>query len=138
MPASSSSSPCANGLCDPDGPSDAAPFDIRPYGRYFFEWWLLNDVREGAAVWPIPFSVTEEDGRDAQGAPVRRSAHLTNGSEHDADGRCAPRLTEHGALVLREQAGAAAAGTERTAASRLTWPRVMHVPEQQLCDATRA
>jgi hypothetical protein len=51
--------------------------DIRPQGRFFAEWWLLNDVRN-LTIRPMPSrEVTVVDDHDATtGVPVLRPDHL--------------------------------------------------------------
>ena len=70
--------------------------DIRPYGRYFAEWWLLNDIAEAHRVRaPLGGYVVDQIGYQN----VSRQGHLIEafGSTPTSKASCSsPKLTAHG------------------------------------------
>ena len=75
----------------------------RPYGRYFAEWWLLNDLAE--AFWTFPVLHRERDtwkmGSQNDTATAVRQAHSIepSGCEHPKE----PMLTKYGKLVKEKE-----------------------------------
>lgn len=113
--------------------------DIRPYGRYFAEWWLLNDLKherhdEGRHAPLAAHSNLADDGMGAH-RPLLRTKHLVNGSVFDEKGRCKPLLTPEGEALLRHQP----AGGQSP--YNITWPALCpaaaHAPQLQavLCNS---
>jgi hypothetical protein len=88
--------------------------DVRPWRRYFAEWWLLNDVDHSLSglAWPPPYDVLVDDAPHAplarepaattrlsspSHAPIARTAQLFAHREtRYADGVCTHHLTSAG------------------------------------------
>mmetsp|Transcript_17725 Transcript_17725/g.36301 ORF Transcript_17725/g.36301 Transcript_17725/m.36301 type:complete len:388 (-) Transcript_17725:278-1441(-) len=86
-----------------DGLPMSPALSDRPYGRYFAEWWLLNDLAE--AFWTFPVLHRERDtwkmGSQNDTATAVRQAHLIepSGCERPKE----PMLTKYGKLVKEKE-----------------------------------